>query len=285
MGALNAGARKQGAPLLSDQSGLGFVEYVLMAFLATVLSVGSLLAWTEDAGCRLVQVSEAGRSGTVTTECGELAAVAVTNTPVTVNQSGISGSCSPDVIFTNEAATAVGPLAVSVTGTYEIGNCTNTCAGTTIAPSGTCSVAVRGVATTGGSLSGMLSITTNGTTLLNQPLGGIASGFTPPVLAAQTPTTIIDHIGPVPGGCSAPLVFENTGGAGSSTILTSISGGYELTGCSNTCNGASLNPGQTCEISVRSIPSGNGPITGTVRISASYGGSAQVSVAGTASGI
>lgn len=67
--------------------------------------------------------------------------------------------------------------------------------------------------------------------------------------------------------CTA-LVFVNAGGTTSASLSSSVTGTYTSSGCTNTCDGTTLDPAETCSVGVRGSATAPGSLSGSVVLSA-----------------
>jgi hypothetical protein len=145
----------------------------------------------------------------------------------------------------------------------------NGCAGRSLAPGHSCTLSVRARATANGVLLGTLRIVQAGVAV-ELPLSGVASKFKAAALqlvsANDTALQVTGPGAPAYGDVRA-FTFRNVGdwpsGAVSATLLDQTN--VEFYG-TNSCNGAILNPGATCSITVRAKATANGAAGSVLRV-------------------
>jgi len=198
---------------------------------------------------------------------------------VLVNQRGTPTTFT----VTNSGGAASGTLATSLSDATEFAITTDGCKGMTLAPMGTCTIAVTFTPTTTGQKSATLSVTAT-------PGGTASSGLTALGLA-QAVLSVSPTTGSFPsttvGSTSAPISFtlSNAGGvaAGTTTALASTLAGSnagEFAIASNTCT-PTLAAGASCAIGVTFTPASAGAKTATLSSSASPGGSPMAALVAT----
>ena len=158
---------------------------------------------------------------------------------------------------------------------------TGNCLGASLAPGGSCTLSVAFVSTTGGGVSGSLSIGTDG----QGDARTVPLNATPTPWASLTPTAI--GYGSVAVGLitSGRVVkITNIGNAGSLVVSSLTLGGTNPDDFSigaDGCTGASLNPGGSCTAYVSFEPLAIGTRSATLSIaSTAFGGPSLVSLSG-----
>ncbi|MBL0215217.1 MAG: choice-of-anchor D domain-containing protein [Myxococcales bacterium] len=176
-------------------------------------------------------------------------------------------------VVTNGGGTASGALTVTAAGSDpgEFTKTADTCSGQMIAAAATCSITIRFAPLSSGSKSASFDIVGNpGGTLHAAVSGNAVTG------AALSVTPSVQDFGTVVVGGNTPIVFTvtNTGGVTSGAIANTLSGAgaASFSIANSSCTGATLTPGNTCNITVRL----NGTTAGTKN--------AQLDVTGTPGG-
>jgi Flp pilus assembly pilin Flp len=118
----------------------------------------------------------------------------------------------------------------------------------------------------------------------SSPGGGDEGETGTPVLSPVLASATVNQT-EIPGECVG-VEFENTGTADVTGFSAPVADDvdYETSGCSNTCTG-SLAPGNTCTVELRGKATENGALSGSVSLTASAGGTAEVTLSGAASGL
>jgi hypothetical protein len=146
---------------------------------------------------------------------------------------------------------------------------TNTCGGA-VNPGANCMISVTFAPSVSGTLTGVVSVTDNA---LGSPQSLTVTGVG--VLPAVTfsPVKLVFQDQAVFTTSSAQSTTLTNTGLGVLTIVNvSVSGPFSQT---NTCGGATLNPGAACTISVKFTPKTKGTLTGSVSVTDNASGSPQ----------
>lgn len=178
--------------------------------------------------------------------------------------------------ITNTGGSASGPVTVSVTGA-DFTITANTCTAG-LAPGAHCTATVRFLPATMGAASGTLTATASpgGTATATLKGTGIALGA-----LSITPTS--SPFGSVAqGATSTPVTFTvtNTGQAATGALTATIAGSADFKITTNNCDGKSLAGAGTCTVAVVFTPSVAGSRSGTLRATASPGGTASAALTG-----
>ncbi len=153
---------------------------------------------------------------------------------------------------TNGGGTASGSLTVTAAGSDpgEFTKTADTCSGQMIAAAATCSITVRFAPLSSGSKTASFVIVGNPGGTLNAAVSGNAV-----VAAALSVTPSVQDFGTVVVGGNTPIVFTvtNTGGVTSGAIANTLSGAdaASFSIANSSCTGATLTPGNSCNITVR----------------------------------
>ncbi len=144
---------------------------------------------------------------------------------------------------------------------------TDTCNGQTIAPSGTCTIAVTFSPTTAGAKVASLSVPSN-TTLLSIPLSGTGVDAVPPPIPEIQPSTYDFSVTILDGISVQTITITNTGG------VNLVFGTLSLTGTNasdfgilnDTCSGQTVVPSANCTLRVSFSPAVVGTKSCTLNI-------------------
>ena len=198
----------------------------------------------------------------------------------------LQGSSGATVVFTvtNKGGAASGAIATRIQGSNEFILVSDSCLQATLAPLATCSIGVQFSPISAGAKTGTLSVSANPGGALSAPLGG--TGLAPGALViAPAVFTFPDTA----AGFSSPsqtFTVTNSGGVpvGTSTALATVLGGVNSQDfgiASNTC-AATLAGGASCTVVMVFAPKTTGAKSATLNLTASPGGAASASLAGTA---
>ncbi len=190
-----------------------------------------------------------------------------------VGQSSATGT----VTLTNSGSFSLGISSVSASGDFSE---TDTCAGQTIAPSGTCMVSVTFTPSVTGSISGALTIIDNA---VNTPQILALSGTGLPELSVSPAS---ESFGTVTVGSTSAAktvtLTNNTGGTLDYAFLASSN--YTAAGSGKSpCNGA-LAKKAKCTVSVTFTPTANGTADGSLAVSSASFPTQVANLSGTGSG-
>jgi Abnormal spindle-like microcephaly-assoc'd, ASPM-SPD-2-Hydin len=186
-------------------------------------------------------------------------------------------SAASTLTLTNSGSFSISISTVSVSGDFSE---TDSCAGQTILPGGTCTVSVTFTPSVTGSIAGALTITDNA---LNTPQVLALSGTG---LAELSVSPASENFGTVTvGTTSAPKTMtltNNTSGTLDYTFLTSSN--YSVVGSGKSpCNGG-LAKKAKCTVSVTFTPSANGAADGSLAVSSASFPTELAALSGTGSG-
>jgi len=179
--------------------------------------------------------------------------------------------------ITNTGTGTSGPVAVTVTGA-DFTVTTNTCAGS-LAPGAHCTANVRFAPAALGAKTGTLTATASPGGTASATLKG--TGIAPGALTIMPTSSSFGSL--APGATSAPVTFtvSNTGQATSGVLAASIVGSTDFQITTNGCDGKSLPAAGTCTVVVTFTPAAAGSRSGTLRVTASPGGTASAALTGT----
>ena len=115
--------------------------------------------------------------------------------------------------------------------------------------------------------------------------GGTDAGPTPPQLATDKDTydfgtQVTTATGAAVG--TTVVTVTNTGGQKTGSIIVGVIDAGTFPTSADTCSGTTLDPGATCTVSVKFTPATSGAKSSTLQVSATPGGTASVTLAGTA---
>ncbi|MBX7190794.1 MAG: choice-of-anchor D domain-containing protein [Sandaracinaceae bacterium] len=224
--------------------------------------------------------------GTTTAPLMATGSAPITTAPTTHNFGGVTlGANSAPQTFTvsNPGTLTTGALSVMLGGANpsEFGIVTNTCAGSMVAPSGTCTVSVRFSPTVAGARTATLSVSGvpggTSTTTLNGT-GSLPIASSPASAAFPTQTV---------GLSTAPQTFtiSNPGTIATGALAVTMTGanpGDFVIG-TNTCAAASLSVGGNCQIQVTFQPAMAGARAATLHVQGAPGGAVDVALTGAGS--
>ncbi|MGI4755575.1 MAG: choice-of-anchor D domain-containing protein [Janthinobacterium lividum] len=217
----------------------------------TAGSRNGVLSVPDSSGNHTVALTGTGTTGVLT-----IAPAALTFPDTALG----STSGTRTVTLTNSGNAALRVLTSTTSGDFAVAG---SCAGTTLAAGGTCTVSLTFTPTATGARTGTLAVTTDssGSASSSVALSGTGTGAFTVVL---TPTAV--DFGTVAVGTSSAvrnITISNTGNVSGALGRISISGDYSLS--ANTC-GASL-PAQTgCTVSVVFKPSASGVRSGLLTV-------------------
>jgi hypothetical protein len=193
------------------------------------------------------------------------AGIVIAPTPHAFADTQIGASSAQTFTITNVGGSTTGMLMLALGGTgpgqFAIPTASNHCLAVALTPAASCAFDVVFAPTSTGPQAA--TVTASGT-----------PGFAVAALSGRgVPAAPLLHISPeardfgtvIVTLTSATQVFTvtNTGNAPTSALTTTLSGTdpgeFEIIGGTNTCAGASLAPGATCSIHVRSAPTTAGP--------------------------
>ena len=166
--------------------------------------------------------------------------------------------------LTNAGTTPSAPVALNLSNTTNFDLPLNQCAGVQLAAGASCTIAVRPRAAGNGALAGELCVTGDSKPCVS--MSGTASGFTVANLAfsAGGDPAAMNVLPPGNPAYGASMVFTvaNTGGTPSAALSPSLTNltNFEIT--VNTCAGATLAGGASCQIYVRPKASADGALSG-----------------------
>jgi Abnormal spindle-like microcephaly-assoc'd, ASPM-SPD-2-Hydin len=175
-----------------------------------------------------------------------------------------TASAAQTITVTNTGNASLTVSQVAASGDFTE---TDTCAGTTVAVSGTCTVQVEFLPTATGTRSGVLTV--YGNVAGGQATVALTGTGAPPAAIILNPITMIFGVTNV-GATSAVqnLTISNTGGVSATIGTPAVTGDFVLT--ANTC-GPSLGPSVGCTVSIAFRPTASGTRTGSFSISDSVG--------------
>jgi hypothetical protein len=185
-------------------------------------------------------------------------------------------SASSTVTLTNSGSVSLSISTVSVTGDFSE---TDSCAGQTIQPSGTCTVSVTFTPSTTGSISGALTITDNA---MNTPQVLALSGTGLPQLSVSPASLSFGTVavGTTSASKTATLTNNSTGTLDYTFLASS---NYTVVGSGKIpCNGA-LAKKAKCTVSVTFAPTANGAADGSLAISSASFSTQLAALSGTGS--
>ncbi|MCC6994559.1 MAG: choice-of-anchor D domain-containing protein [Deltaproteobacteria bacterium] len=224
-------------------------------------------------------VASAGAATAMTGLTGTgITQAALTVAPATHNFGGIPRNTSgPEVVFTvtNGGQNPSGALTVSLPGS-DFRVASTTCSAT-LSQSQTCQVRVVFQPQSVGTKTATLSITANPGGAAQASLTGL--GQAPAQLAVQAPNLI--DVGLLETGTSQAHTFtiSNSGEVATSALtVAAVAAPFSRT---TTC-GAALAPGASCTVTMTFAPGSTGAASGSVQVTASTGGSAVLTLSGTA---
>jgi hypothetical protein len=286
------------AGLLGTEAGQFYIDHD--ACTATALPAGKTCAVTVHFAPTAGTVGAVSASLEVSGSPGGQTAASLTGVGVAPAQLAINstnqgfgtvtwGSASP-VVFTvtNTGGAASGTIAVSLTGSnataFALGS--GGCAGVSLAGGGTCTIAVNfAPSNVTGLQNATLSVTAAPGGSKTATLTGTAQQ---PATLTIAPPAGFSGFGSVAYGTKSVATnytVTNGGGATTGTLTTSLGGGdpSQFTIASNTCSQA-LAPQQSCVVAIEFSPTTGtvGTQQATLTVSATPGGSAPASLAGTA---
>ncbi len=194
----------------------------------------------------------------------------------------IIGSSSPTSLLTvtNTGGVPTAALATAISGAnpgdFTVG--ANSCAGTTLAPGVTCTIAIAFDPSSAGMRTATLGVTGAGVasaSLLGTGITPAQIVATPPVLAFGT--VLVD------ASAAFSVTVTNLGGATSGALDTSLvnANSPHFSLGSDTCAGATLAAGASCTLVVTFAPTTVGAASVDVRIVAAPGGTVLVAASGT----
>ena len=188
--------------------------------------------------------------------------------------------------LTNSGGTTSGLVAApAITGadatqfTINSTNCTNT----TLAPGGSCQIAVRFTPTTAGTKNATLSLTSAGGGSPSAALTGVGAN-TGNITINNSPASFTATVGTP--SASQTFTITNTGGSTTGALSTALGGSapdqFQVIPGGNGCQGTTLGASQSCTIAVRFNPSSGGSKSATLSVTAVPGGAATAVLNGTA---
>jgi hypothetical protein len=193
-----------------------------------------------------------------------------------------TASADATFVVSNSGGAATGPLTVALTGAAQgFTRKDDRCAGTTVAPGGSCSVVVTVTPTAAGMLSADLSIQAS-------PGGSVAAHLSG---TAVTPGAL--HIAPATqnfgmavvnnGSATQTFTVTNSGQQATGAVTVSL-GGTDASAfvvAADGCSGQLVAAGSTCQITIRFNPGDIGAKAASLAVSANPGGTAVAQVSGT----
>ena len=186
-------------------------------------------------------------------------------------------SAASTVTLTNSGSVSLSISNVSVSGDFSE---TDTCAGQTIAPTGTCTVSVKFTPSVVGAISGALTITDNA---LNTPqvLAVSGTGLAQLSVAPASENFATVTVGTTSASKTVTLT-NNTSGALNYTFLTSSN--FAVHGSGTTpCNGTLAGKAK-CTVSVSFTPTANGTAEGSLAVSSASFSTQLAALTGVGSG-
>ncbi len=195
----------------------------------------------------------------------------------------VVGAVSTNTTFTitNPGTTTTGLFTLATSGTdpTQFAISQDTCSGASLAPSASCTFAVRFTPTSAGNKSGSIvaSATPGGTAAVAVTGVGIA-----PAQLSVTPSTL--DFGTVTGGTvsnTQAFVVRNTGGVATAALGVTPTGSSRFVVTSDTCSTVALAPNATCSLQIRFEPTLPGAVAASFVIADSAGASTTLSVTGT----
>jgi hypothetical protein len=195
----------------------------------------------------------------------------------------VDNSSSGAITFTvqNSGGQTSGTLVTALTGTdkdqFTVKN--DTCAGTMLAPSRTCTLDVALAPNTLGSKTASLTVTgTPGGTAVAALSGtSISAALLSFSAGAGFDFGTVDANG---GSAMQTVTVKNTGGQTSGTITTTLPSSSDFS-ASDGCNGKTLAGGATCDITVTFAPKSYGAKSYPIMVGATPGGSLSTTLTGT----
>ena len=156
----------------------------------------------------------------------------------------------------------------------------NGCPTGPLAGNASCEVQVRYFPTAGGNHAAVLVLDTPATPAVSVSLWGAAT--LPPELAVTPPAAGFGTILPFGAGQDRTFTIANKGPIGSGGLTVAIVGGAALdfVKVADTCQGASLAPGQTCTATIRYVPHGAGGHGAALQVSSPFGTSTVAELGG-----
>ncbi len=173
-------------------------------------------------------------------------------------------SASQTIALTNTGTMSLNVLSLAMMGDFTE---TDTCAGQSIVPGGSCSIQVRFAPSQAGLRTGELTVFAN---VAGGQLTATMTGTgLPPASILVTPSAL-SFGGISVGASSAPqyITIANTGGQAATLTGETVSGDFTL--FPNTC-GISLQPNSSCTVGIVFAPTASGPRNGLLTIVDSIG--------------
>ena len=192
--------------------------------------------------------------------------ISLSPTALSFGIQAVATASTPQTITVTNTGNA--PLTVSTVATTGDFNETDTCAGTTIAVSQTCTIQVRFLPTATGNRSGVLTVYGNvaggqATAALSGTGGAAAPIVLNPIILTFSSTTI---------GATSPVQNITISNTGTTTIALQTPSviGVDFKITANTC-GSSLGPSVGCTVAIAFIPTASGTRSGTFSITDDVG--------------
>ncbi len=185
-------------------------------------------------------------------------AIAINPFTVTYTSQQVGTASKPVTITVTNTGTA--PLVVTSVLTSIDFSQTNTCVGTPIVQSATCSLQLIFLPTTAGTRTGLVTIYAN--VPGGQATASLTGTGTPGASIVLTPTALIFPATSV--GATSPiqnLTISNSGGTIATLQTPVITGDFSIT--ANTCT-TTLAPSTGCTLSLAFVPTASGPRSGTL---------------------
>lgn len=200
---------------------------------------------------------------------GGTSAAALSLSPISLDFGDVDlgRSATLPIVVTNGSASPVNFTGLSASGDFSVVAGTCPANGAALAATASCTLQVTFSPATTGTRSGMLSLTSNATSL---PLTAALTGFGIQTQLQVSPTAL--NFGSIAEGATAQLTLTltNTGTVPVTSITTALSGlnapDFAVT---VPCALATLAPGQACTLTVAFTPSGLGPRSVTLAVNSS----------------
>ncbi len=188
-------------------------------------------------------------------------------------------SATQTITITNNNPTlpAVFGTSTVITPAANFSVVSNTCSGSTVAAAGgTCSVGVRFVAPTTGSIDGSLGlpVTTGGTP---STVVVSLSGTSSQKLSVPSTSVILTSV-QLGASANSSISFTNASGSSVSLQAASVAPSSIFAITNDTCSNTRLDNAQTCTVTVRATPTAVGAYSGTLTLNTTGTGDTAVSV-------
>ncbi len=194
----------------------------------------------------------------------------------------VKGQSSAGVSFTvtNVGGMQTGALAISTSGT-DTGDFTTSgdCVDAVLQSSDTCTVTVTFSPQTAGTKSAELDITASPGGDLMVALSG--DGLTPGALSISPTSYTFSNTNIAATSSTHNFTITNSGGSATGTLGVTLSNTTDFSITGENCDGASLAPTSSCQVTVKFAPSAVGSALASLVVQASPGGQASASIGGT----